>query len=108
MKNLVAGSIVVGLLAVAGAAGAADVTFPWVNETTKNDPTNAVPWAVSENWDGDGYPQTASDKAKFANLASGYKYVKLPDALTVKEISGGTDKTYLLGENVTLNGGPVD
>ena len=102
MNELVVRTVAVGLLAAAGAAGAADVTFPWVNETTKNDPTNAVPWAVSENWDGDGYPQTASDKAKFANLTSGYKYVKLPDVLTVKEISGGTDKTYLLGKTVSF------
>lgn len=45
MKKLVVRTIAAGVFAVAGTSGAADVTFPWVNETTKNDPTNAVPWA---------------------------------------------------------------
>lgn len=108
----------VAMCVVGGTVRGDSVTNTW-KEVTANMPQTAYAWTEPSNWYSidRGVPDGLAAGVEFAYAHDGDVFIKMPDNLTLGYLRtyAGGDRTYLLGDKVTvdssvravLNGGPL-
>ena len=98
----------VGVFMSAGFAGATEFTWALTAEQTGSAVNTASDWTTPANWGvASGCPCTVADFAKVATGASGYRYIRLPDALTIGRLYNESGKMIFVGNELTVDSGGI-